>query len=91
MGVNRCAVFLLLTLYHRYWFTTTAKAMQSGLHRLGFDFLQLKPIRDPVEHIRLALDVVEFGDLRGGVAEEVGYLFGGEGFDVAVFIFCAVD
>ena len=56
-----------------------------------FDFLQLKPIRDPVEHIRIAFDVIEFGDFRGGVAEEVSYLFGCEGFDVAVFVLCAVD
>ena len=36
--------------------------MQSELHRLCFDFLQLKPIRDAVEHIRIAFDVVELGD-----------------------------
>ena len=56
-----------------------------------FDFLQLKPIRNPVEHIRIAFDVIELGDFRGGVTEEVGYLFGGEGFDVAVFVLDSVD
>ena len=56
-----------------------------------FDFLQLKPVCDPVEHIRIAFNVVEFGDFRGGMAEEVGYLLGGEGFDFAVFVFDTVD
>ena len=54
-------------------------------------FLQLKPIRYPIQHFHIALDVVKLGDFRGGVTEEVGYLFWGEGFDVAVFVFCAVD
>lgn len=54
-------------------------------------FLQFKPIGNPVEHFHISLDVVELGDFRGGVTEEVGYLFGSEGFDVAVFVFCAVD
>ena len=53
-------------------------------------FLQFKPIRNAVEHFHISLDVVELGDFRGGVTEEVGYLFWGEGFDVAVLIFCAV-
>lgn len=55
------------------------------------NILQLKPVRDPVEHIRIALDVVELGNFRGGVTEEVGYLLRGEGFDVAVFILDSVD
>ena len=56
-----------------------------------FDFLQLKPIRNAVEHFHITLDVIELGDFRGGVAEEVGYLFGCEGFDVAVFVLDSVD
>ena len=56
-----------------------------------FDFLQLKPIRNPVQHFQIALDIVELSYFRGGVAEEVGYLLGGEGFDVAVFVFDTVD
>lgn len=29
-----------------------------------FDFLQLKPIRDPIQHFHISLDVVELGDAR---------------------------
>ena len=65
--------------------------MQLKLQRLWFNFSQLKPIRDPVQHFTIALDVVELGYFWGGVAEEVGYLLGGEGFDVAVFVFDTVD
>ena len=54
-------------------------------------FLQLKPIRNPIEHFQISLDVVELGDFRSGVAEEVCYLSRRQGLDVAVFILRTVD
>ena len=56
-----------------------------------FCFLQLKPVCYAIQHFHISLDVVELSYFRGGVAEEVGYLFGGEGFDVAVFVLDSVD
>ena len=56
-----------------------------------FCFLQLKPVCYAIQHFHISLDVVELSYFRGGVAEEVGYLLGGEGFDVAVFVFDTVD
>ena len=61
------------------------------LHCDSSNTLQLKPIRNAVEHFHISLDVVEFRYFRCCMAEEVGYLFGCEGFDVAVFVLCAVD
>ena len=58
---------------------------------VGFVFLQFKPIRNAIQHFHISLDVIEFSYFRGGVAEEVGYLLGGEGFDITVFVLDSVD
>ena len=53
--------------------------------------LQLKPIRNPIKHFHISFDVVELGDFRSGVAQQISYLSWSQGFDVAVFVLGAVD
>ena len=60
----------------------------------GSSFLRASEIescRDSCQAGGILFHVVEFCDLRGGVAEEVGHLLGREGADGSIRLFDAVD
>ena len=56
-----------------------------------FCMVRSSTCRDPGQTGCVPFDVIEFGDLGGGVAQEVRHLSGREGFDGAVGLFYAVD
>ena len=52
---------------------------------------EIESCRDPCQAGGILFHVVEFCDLRGGVAEEVGHLPGREGADRSARLFNSVD
>ena len=54
-------------------------------------WLQVKAIGDTLQTLRIFLDVIHLGNLRGAVAEEIGDLLGRETSDGAVLAPYAVD
>ena len=54
-------------------------------------FSEIESCRDPCQAGGILFHVVEFCDLRGGVAEEVGHLSGREGADGSIRLFDSVD
>ena len=47
---------------------------RGALPCVGLLWLEIEPVRDSLQTGRIFLDVVHLGDLRGAVAQEVGYL-----------------